>query len=64
MAVFSNCGNITAQAAESVGTSFAAESAGDFLFQLDHSDIPFAEIIVERNPKIGHETEHILQVAL
>ena len=50
-AVFSDCGNIAAQAAEPVGAFFTAESAGDFLFQLGHSDIPFAEIIVERNPK-------------
>ncbi len=55
--VFSYHGNITAKLAEPLCACFAAKSAGDLLFQLEHSDVPFAEIVVEVNPEIVHIVE-------
>ena len=34
-----------------------SESTGDFLFDLDHPDIPFGKIVVEGDVKVIHEGE-------
>ena len=47
--------DIAAEVAEGLSAVIGAESAGDFLFDLNHSDVSFCQIIVKGNAEVVHE---------
>jgi hypothetical protein len=48
-AVFAHGGDIRANGTEGISARVGAEGAGDFLFDLDHSDIAFGEVVIKRD---------------
>ena len=58
--LLSGRGDVPANPAKDLCAVKFAESAGNFLLRLYHTDIPFGLVIVERHAKIAHEPQHRL----
>jgi hypothetical protein len=56
--VFSDGGDVAAQAAESVSAGGGSKGAGDFKFDFDHADVALGEVVIERDAEIVGESEH------
>jgi len=41
---------------------FGAPSAGDLLLELDHPDISFGLVVIERYGEVDREAEHVVLV--
>lgn len=47
-----------------VGTGLGAPRARDLLLELDHSDVPLALVVVERDVEVDGEAEHLVSVGV
>ena len=57
-------GQVAAQCAEGGGPGGGAQATGDLLSELDHADVTLGEVVLERNPEVGGEAEHVVAVAV
>src|SRR5688572_7918745 len=63
-ALLANGRDVAADAAEDVGSAATSKAAGDFLLGLDHAQIPFGQVVVEGDPEIVHEGQHLIGALL
>jgi hypothetical protein len=62
MALLSCCREIASDPADTLRAIPIPETAADLLDQLDHPDVPFRTIIVERQTKVFHEAKYIFSL--
>lgn len=58
-ALLAHRGNVTANSTEGLSSPPSSKGAGDFLFDLDHSDITFGQIVVKRDAKVIHKSQDL-----
>ena len=56
-AVFTDSRDIASDGAEGLGPGAGAKRAGDFLFELDHTDITLGQVVVEGDVEVVHERQ-------
>lgn len=56
-------GQVAAKGQECAGAGLAAPAAGDLLLDLDHPDVAFGLVVVERDAEVGGEAQHVVAVA-
>ena len=62
--VFPGRGDVCANGTEGLGTGVGTESAGDFLFELDHAHIAFCLVVVKGDAKVIHKSQDLSFVVL
>ena len=55
VALFSPGGDQAPNAAEGSAALFGTKTTGDLLLNFDHAQIPFGQVIIKGDPKVGHE---------
>ena len=50
---------VTSNRTERFGTCACAESTGNFLFDLYHSDIPFGQVVIKGNAEVIHKSQDL-----
>ena len=57
MVVFSCCGDVAADGAESLGSGEGSEASAYFLFEFGHAYVSFGWVVVEGYAEVVHEPE-------
>lgn len=59
MAVSAGGAQVGADVEEGLGAAVGAPAAADLLLEFDHADVAFGLVVVERDPEVGGEPEHV-----
>src|SRR3954466_14374889 len=60
-AVLGRGGQVGAHRGEVLGAGQRAQAAGHLLLDLDHPDVAFGRVVVERNPQVNGEPQVVIQ---
>ena len=63
-ALFVGGGEVGAEREEVAGAGAGAPAAADLLLELDHADVAFGEVVVERDAEVVGEAEDLVAVAV
>ena len=64
LAVFAGGAEVGLDVEEGFGAGVGSPAAADLLLELDHANVSFGLVVVERNGEVGGEPEHVGAVGL